>query len=168
MTRAQRVILTLMVAISCIGCDQAVKTFARNTLVANEALRVFNDIIHLQYSENHGAMLGIGADLPAEARFWLFTVFAGFALVSILAYTLTSGKLKSVEVLALSLVLGGGLSNLIDRLARGGIVIDFVMIVVGPLRTAIFNLADLLIVIGLAILVVSNLPLFSLPPKPSK
>lgn len=47
-------------------------------------------------------------------------------------------------------------------------MIDFVMIVVGPLRTAIFNLADLLIVIGLAILVVSNLPLFSLPPKPSK
>jgi len=154
MTRTQRVILTLLVAISCIGCDQAAKTVARHTLAVNEPLRVFNDIFHLQYSENHGAMLGIGSDLPAEARFWLFT--------------LTSGKLKTVEVFALSLVLGGGLSNLTDRLGRGGAAVDFVMIVVGPWRTAIFNLADLLIVAGLAILVVSNLPWFPLPSKGSK
>jgi signal peptidase II len=62
-------------------------------------------------------------------------------------------------------VLGGGLSNLIDRLLRGGVIIDFVVITVGPIKTAIFNVADLTIFVGLVILVLSNL---SLPSKSSQ
>ncbi|MEK6757266.1 MAG: signal peptidase II, partial [Bacteroidota bacterium] len=84
-----------------------------------------------------------------------------------LAIILTNGKLNIAGVFSLSLILGGGLSNLIDRVARGGIVVDFMVIVVGSVRTAIFNLADLAIVVGLIALLVSSIPSFSQPSKVS-
>jgi signal peptidase II len=113
--------------------------------------------VHLEYSENYGAMLGLGAELPASTRFWLFTVFAGCALLGILAFTIVSGRLTPVNVVSLSFVLGGGLSNLIDRLLKGGVIIDFMEITLGPVKTAIFNVADLTIILGLFMLVLSNL-----------
>ncbi len=167
MTRAERIIVTVAVVVSCIGCDQATKTIAQQMLVVNEPVSFFGNVFHLQYSENYGAMLGIGSDLPEGIRFLLFTVFAGCALIVVLAIILTNGKLNIAGVFSLSLILGGGLSNLIDRVARGGIVVDFMVIVVGSVRTAIFNLADLAIVAGLIALLVSSIPSFSQPSKVS-
>ena len=161
MTQAQRTILIVVVVVSCIGCDQAAKTIARQTLPANESVNLLGDVFHLQYSENHGAMLGIGSDLPPEIRSWLFIVFAGCALTAILAFVLTNGKLNIGGIFSLSLILGGGLSNLIDRVLRGGVVVDFMVVVLGSVRTAIFNLADLSILAGLLAFLLSSIPRFS-------
>jgi signal peptidase II len=161
----RRIFVVSLVIFLCIGCDQTTKSIAGRALAIDKPVRLLGDIVHLAYSENHGAMLGLGAELPAEARFWLFIVFAGCALLGILAFTVVSGRLTPLNVISLSLVLGGGLSNLIDRLLRGGVIIDFVVITVGPIKTAIFNVADLTIFVGLVILVLSNL---SLPSKSSQ
>jgi len=161
----RRIFVISLVIFLCIGCDQTTKTIAGRTLAVDKPVRLLGDIVHLEYSENYGAMLGLGAELPAEARFWLFTVFAGCALLGILAFTMVSGRLTPLNVISLSLVLGGGLSNLIDRLLKGGVIIDFVEITVGPFKTAIFNVADLTILVGLVMLILSNL---SLPSKSSQ
>lgn len=161
MTQAQRIILIVVVVVSCIGCDQAAKTIAQQTLPANESVNLLGDVFHLQYSENHGAMLGIGSDLPPGIRFWLFIVFAGCALTATLAFVLTNGKLNIAGIFSLSLILGGGLSNLIDRVLRGGVVVDFMVVVLGSVRTAIFNLADLAILAGLLAFLLSSIPRFS-------
>jgi len=161
MTEAQRTVLIVVVVVSCMGCDQAAKTIARQTLPANESVNLLGDVFHLQYSENYGAMLGIGSDLPPEIRFWLFIVFAGCALTAILALVLTNGKLNVAGIFSLSLILGGGLSNLIDRVLRGGVVVDFMVVVLGSVRTAIFNLADLAILVGLLAFLLSSIPWFS-------
>ena len=161
MTQAQRTILIVVVAVSCIGCDQAAKTIAQQTLPANESVNLLGDVFHLQYSENYGAMLGIGSDLPEGIRFWLFIVFADCALTAILAFVLTNGKLNIAGIFSLSLILGGGLSNLIDRVLRGGVVVDFMVVVLGSVRTAIFNLADLAILAGLLAFLLSSIPLLS-------
>ena len=54
------------------------------------------------------------------------------------------------HVVGLALVLGGGIGNLIDRVLRDGLVTDFVQIGIGSLRTGIFNLGDLAIVLGVS------------------
>ncbi len=105
--------------------------------------------------------MGVGGDLPLSTRFWILVVFAGCALLSILAYTILGKNLQTVDVLSFSLILGGGAGNLIDRLFKGGIVIDFMILTLGSLRTAIFNLANTAVLSGLLLLVISNLPWFS-------
>jgi len=67
-------------------------------------------------------------------------------------------SLNITDILSLSLVLGGGLGNLADRLFKDGIVVDFMIITLGSLKTAIFNFADLSIVTGLLLLALSHVP----------
>jgi signal peptidase II len=65
-------------------------------------------------------------------------------------------RLELVPTIALSLLAGGGIGNLIDRIANDGAVTDFVRIGIGPLRTGIFNLADVAIVVGVLVLALWN------------
>jgi signal peptidase II len=147
--------------ITCVGCDQVAKTYASLTLANRQPIGVFGETIRFQYSENTGAMMGVGGDLPDAARFWIFVVFAGCALLAILAYAILRKNLQIVDILSLSLILGGGAGNLVDRLFKGGVVIDFMVLTLVALRTAIFNIADTAIISGIFLLAISYLPWFS-------
>lgn len=168
MIQSRRMLFTLLVIVTCVGCDQATKTLASRKLVSNEPVELIGDSFYLEYTENTGAMLGVGSELPYDMRFLLFTVFAGFALSAILAFTILEKKLKPVDVLSLAMILGGGMSNLLDRLFKGGIVVDFMIVSIGSIKTAIFNFADLSIVLGLVVLAVSHLPRISRRPEEAK
>jgi len=61
-------------------------------------------------------------------------------------------SLPKYELTGLVLILGGGLSNLLDRLYHQGKVIDFLNIGIGSFRTGIFNMADIYIAIGILII----------------
>jgi signal peptidase II len=110
-------------------------------------------------------MLGIGGDLPESTRFWLFVVFDGCALLGILAYSILGKNLRTADIFSFSLILGGGAGNLIDRLFKGGVVIDFMILTRGSLKTAIFNIADTAVISGLLLLAISNLPWFAGHPE---
>lgn len=161
MIRSKRILIIVLVIVTCIGCDQATKTIASRTLAPSRPIVLIDRVFHLEYTENSGAMLGIGSELPGNVRFWLLRVFAGCALFAILAFTVLDKSLNVTDILSLSLVLGGGLGNLVDRLFKGGIVVDFMIITLGSLKTAIFNFADLSIVMGLLLLASSYVPWFS-------
>jgi signal peptidase II len=165
MTIRSRAIFTFLVIFACIGCDQETKSIARQEIPASKPITKMGQMLQLQYTENSGALLGVGSGLPAPVRFWLFIVFAGAALTAILAFTLMDKKLRKPGIFALSLVLGGGLSNLADRLFKGGIVVDFMKLTLGPVETAIFNLADVMIIVGFVLFLVSNLPWSALPER---
>lgn len=156
-----RLILILLVVGVCAGCDQVTKNIARNNLMGVQPLVMFGNVFHLQYTENSGAALSIGATLPEHSRFFLFVVFTGFTLTLILLFTIINKKLTPLKIVALSLVLGGGLSNLLDRIFKGGVVVDFMIIGVGDFRTGIFNIADVAIVTGASLFILSNTRLFS-------
>ena len=57
----------------------------------------------------------------------------------------------------MALVVGGGLGNLVDRVMREGAVVDFLNVGIGPVRTGIFNMADVFIVAGVSFLVLWSL-----------
>jgi len=161
MTSSRRVAMIFLVMIACVGCDQVSKTYATVTLANRQPISIFGEVFRLKYSENTGAMMGVGGDLPPTVRFWILVVFAGCALVAILIYTILGKNLQTVDILSFSLILGGGAGNLIDRLFKGGVVIDFMILTLGFLKTAIFNLADTAVLTGLLLLAISNLPWLS-------
>jgi signal peptidase II len=78
----------------------------------------------------------------------IFTVLVGIFLLALLVYLLRSNELTWFATVCLSLVCAGGLSNLIDRIAYDGRVVDFLNVGIGPLRTGIFNVADMAITFG--------------------
>jgi len=142
----------------CVGCDQVTKTAAQYHLPSSHSIYVMGDVFRFQYSTNRGAFMGLGAGLSHPVRFWALIVFVGVALIGMLRFVWISREMSHpMSILGASLVIGGGFSNLIDRLLNNGAVVDFVNVGVGNLRTGIFNLADVAIMLGVGILLAWSL-----------
>jgi signal peptidase II len=110
------------------------------------------DSVRLDYAENPGAFLSMGAQLPPAWREGLLTWGVGALLCALAALTLLKREVDHRELVSYALFLGGGLSNWADRVVRGGSVVDFMNLGLGTLRTGIFNVADLAIVAGVVLL----------------
>lgn len=132
------------------------KNIAKESLASSAPISLLNDSIRVEYTENPGAILGLGADLPSEIRLPFFIIFVGVVLTLTLVFAVKTYSLSLMQLVGLSLIAAGGIGNLLDRLFNHGAVIDFVRLGLGLFRTGIFNLADVAILIG-----VSTLLLFS-------
>jgi signal peptidase II len=152
--RAFRKALTIgLVLCACVGCDQVTKDVAEVHLPSAHSLSLLGGVLQFRYSTNTGAFMGLGARLPSAVRFWALIVLVGIALAAMLRFLWVSQEMRDgATILGLSLVIGGGFSNLVSRLRHGGAVVDFVSVGVGSLRTGIFNLADVAIMVGAGIL----------------
>ena len=150
-----RLLAVLLVLLSTAGCDQATKHLARTELSQWRSSPFAGGLIELTLAENPGTFLSLGASLPEPIRHGLLTIGIGIGLTCLLAYLIRAATLRWTSFLALTLVWAGGMSNLVDRFARKGLVTDFILLRVGPIHTGIFNLADLAIVAGLIILAAS-------------
>ncbi len=151
----RRLLLITTILFFCVGCDQLTKTAARNFLTPRP-ISYWSDMFRLQYIENTGAFLSLGSSMPAPARFWLLCVLTGFWLAALLVIVFANRCRQWWFITGLSLVIGGGLGNLIDRIMNHGAVIDFMNIGIGRLRTGIFNVADGAIMIGMGIILVEG------------
>jgi signal peptidase II len=96
----------------------------------------------LTYTENRGAFLSLGANLPEGVRAWLFNGVVSLGLIALAVYLFKNPEMP------LTLVLAGGAGNLIDRLRFDGRVTDFLYLHAGPLHTGVFNVADMAITAG--------------------
>ena len=144
-----RGLLLVLLMVACVGCDQATKEIATRTLSGEPPVSLLFDMVRLQYAENTGAFLGMGGQMSAGARFWLLTVINGLMIAGVLAYLAWRGRqLGGLQLAALGLIAAGGVGNLIDRVAHDGRVTDFLNLGVGPVRTGIFNVADVAIMAG--------------------
>ncbi len=144
----ERLLLFGLITGVTVALDQITKALARTYLAPRPPISLWGNLVRLRYTENTGAFLGLGAGLPPRARMLIFAVFAGLLLVGVIVYLLTAPGLLRTEVVAGSLIVAGGLGNLIDRITRGGRVSDFLNLGIGPVRTGVFNLADLVLMIG--------------------
>ena len=154
LTRRTVRLLCFILTLSTIGCDQVTKQIAADQLGDVAGRSLWHDVVRLQYTENPGAFLGLGGSLPQNIR---TPVLAGATLVLLLwvALALRAQGVSLAYRLGLYLILGAGLSNLWDRLLRGR-VIDFLNVGIGPLRTGIFNLADVALMLGLALMLLGH------------
>jgi signal peptidase II len=148
-SRGRRVCLALVLLVAAIGCDQTAKQMARESLSSDLPVSLLNGLVRLEYTENPGAFLSLGAGLPPDVRFLLLVVFTSILLGFVLVFLLRSVRLSTAQTAGLSLLIAGGSGNLLDRMLNDGAVVDFVSVGIGSLRTGVFNLADLAIVFGL-------------------
>jgi len=155
MTRRKRVLLVLFLMVACIGCDQVTKELARLHLPKTETLSFAGDALRLDYTENAGGVLSFEYCLPEMLRGSILTVAVSVFLGLLVLCLLFTSGLWPLSVTGLSLICGGSLSNLFDRIAFGGDVVDFVSLGWDGLRTAIFNVADAAITIGAILLLIS-------------
>jgi signal peptidase II len=152
----KRTLLVIAMLISCVGCDQTTKSVAKSYLSESQAVSYLRGSVRLQVAKNYGAFLELGASLPQKQRATLLSVGVAVVLVALLVYCLASSPGNPVTVPAFGLIIGGGVSNLIDRLFYGGYVVDFLNIGIGPIRTGIFNFADVFIMVGVLLLIFSD------------
>lgn len=151
---SSRLPIVLVLLSVCIALDQVIKHWALATLPGRPPQYLLDGFITLVYAENPGVAFSLGSELSDALRFWVFTVGVSFFLLILLVYVLTSPAVRRVELYAYALVLGGGISNVTDRIMHEGIVVDYIVMGKTPLRTAIFNLADTLILVGLGLLLI--------------
>lgn len=144
--------LILLIAIGAtIGCDRVTKHVAAITLSEAPSRSFLADTFRLEYIENEGAFLSLGADWPLAVRTAVFGVGNCLLLIGVTVLAMRA-RWPKWALVGLALFVAGGASNLVDRLAYGR-VIDFMNIGIGSLRSGIFNVADVAIMLGAGILV---------------
>ena len=148
------VILSLLVITT--ACDQGTKYLAQEHLAGKGRISMAGDVFRLQYSENTGAFLSLGSDLPEPLRKTIFTVLVAIILAGFLFYLLRSDAINNLSVIAGGFMVGGGIGNLIDRVFNDGAVVDFLNLGIGSIRTGIFNVADMAIMLGLVLFLIAG------------
>jgi signal peptidase II len=147
-------LLLLAAVVSIVACDRVSKHVATEVLAGEPTQSYFLDTVRLSYAENPGSFLSLGAELPEPVRFTLFTLGAGVLLVLLIVYAIRT-RCSGASLLGLAMFATGGASNWVDRLSDGRVV-DFLNVGIGPIRTGIFNVADMAILAGIGILLVSE------------
>ena len=144
---AARTRLVLGILSVTVVVDQVTKIVTKGLLFGRDAIVLGGDLLRLAYAENRGAFLSLGASLPPFWRDLIFIGGVGVVLAMMTWYLLRDQGMDRWTVISVSLVVGGGIGNLIDRLIFG-YVRDFANVGIGGLRTGIFNVADMAITAG--------------------
>ena len=146
------VAVALVVAVA----DQIVKAIVDRFMSLHESRVVVDGFLHLTYVRNRGAAFGILSDAELPYQSLVFSAVSAVALLAITAYAWRLPASSRLPRLALSLVIGGAVGNLIDRV-RLGYVIDFVDVFWGTYHWPAFNVADSAISVGVVLLVLDIL-----------
>lgn len=152
----KRLVVVSAIVLLSVILDQATKWIAIEYLQDKGIQSYLGDTFRLHYAENKGAFLSLFSGLSDTARAVLLVGFNGLILLSVAGFLAFKRDLHPWMVFALALIFSGGIGNLIDRIFRDGIVVDFLNIGMPQglpqIRTGIFNVADLAIVGGLIVL----------------
>lgn len=133
-----------------IGCDQTTKFYARVFLKDRGTYQVLGDFFILRYAENNGAFLGLFSPLPKSVRIVLLVLAPSFVMMILAFYVFRTGNIPVLQIVSLCCIIGGGISNISDRIFNNENVVDFMNVGIGSIRSGVLNFADLSIVIGLA------------------
>ena len=131
-----------LVTAGVILLDQVTKILALQYLAPVGSFPLWKNVLHLTYVENTGAAFGMLKD-----HRWVFLVISTVALGGMIAYMFWNKTRHPLETTAVAFIVGGGIGNMIDRLARG-FVVDFVDVKCIPFWKYIFNVADIFVCVG--------------------
>ncbi|MUV36204.1 Signal peptidase II [Lentibacillus sp. JNUCC-1] len=139
-----------LLAAFIIGVDQLTKWIIVKEMELYEQITVINDFFYITSHRNTGAAWGI-----LEGQMWFFYIVTLIVVVGIIyylhKYTLDQPLLR----IALSLILGGAIGNLIDRVFRKEVV-DFFDFLIFNYNYPIFNVADSALVVGVAFVIIAT------------
>jgi signal peptidase II len=146
----------LWISAAVIVVDQLTKFAAVRYLTRHAEVNLL-PFLNLTLTHNAGAAFGFLSDQPGWQKFFFIAV-ASIAVAIIFLWLRRLERDNRMVALALALILGGAIGNVIDRLVYG-YVIDFIDVVFGTWHFWVFNVADSAISIGAVLLIIDALPL---------
>ena len=143
------IIIIISIILLCI--DQISKLLVVNLLTKTDSITIIKNFFYLTYINNDGAAFSI----LVGKRIFLILI-AVLVIVMLIRYIKKNNIQNKLELVSISLIIGGSLGNLMDRVIRG-YVIDFLDFKIFTYNFPIFNLADTFIVIGVFLLLLKEI-----------
>lgn len=131
--------------------DQVIKIILSNKMIINQSIIVIKDFFSITLVHNKGAAFSI-----LTGNRILLILIGVIALIGILFYIKKLDSINELDVFIYSLLLGGVLGNLIDRIVYG-YVIDYLSFKLGTYYFPIFNFADICIVISILLILINTI-----------
>jgi signal peptidase II len=141
-----------VIAIVVLFLDRLAKRAVASNIALGHSVVVIPGFFQLTHVQNTGAAFGLFADSPASWKIGALVSFSILALIVVSALLWKNSHSLSTTTIGLSLILGGAMGNLWDRMMYGRVV-DFLDFYVGSYHWPAFNVADSAIVIGAALLI---------------
>ena len=150
-----RLLLVTLAALT-VALDQVTKAIVHSTLPLHDSIVVIPGFLDFTHTRNTGAAFGLlnAVDLPFKQA--ILTGVAVTALAAIGVYAARSASRERAALLGLTLVIGGAIGNLIDRVMMG-YVLDFIDVYWRGWHFWVFNVADAAITVGAALLILDML-----------
>ena len=156
LNKKSRYLLITMLVFLSIAFDQISKIWVRNNFESYSEKSIIGDVFTLIKVENTGAFLGMGSELSEIPRVLLLIILPVIVLISITLYTYIDKSLDKLSIIGFSLIIGGGIANIFDRIVFGSVT-DFLYINLGGIfKTGIFNIADLSVTTGMILILISS------------
>ena len=153
--RKRNLLITIIVFLSIV-LDQISKIWVRNNFEIYIENSIIGDVFKLIKVENTGAFLGMGSELSETLRILLLIVLPIIVLISITIYTYIDKTLDKISIIGFSLIIGGGIGNIFDRIVYGSVTDFLYMDFGGIFKTGIFNIADLSVTTGMILILISS------------
>jgi len=147
---SQKIAMIGLVAGAVLILDQATKALVLNHLPLGGSIPVIPGFFDLTHVHNPGGAFGFLSGMSAEFRGLLFVAVSLLAVGLILYFYWQTPVRQRFLAVGLSLIFGGAVGNLVDRI-RFGIVVDFLDLYAGELHWPAFNVADSAITVGVLI-----------------
>jgi signal peptidase II len=141
----------LLIALAVLLLDRITKRAIAQTIALEDAINIIPGFFRLTHLENTGAAFSLFADSPSPFRTALLIAFSLAALVVVSVLLWKDRRVFHSGTLALSLILGGAVGNLWDRVSDGKVT-DFLDFYIGAHHWPPFNVADSAIVVGALLL----------------
>jgi|SRR5579862_679261 len=148
--------LHFLLALIVILVDRWTKRLVAAHIAMYRHIQIIPGFFRLTHTENTGAAFSLFADSPAHWKTGLLIGFSVLAMVIVSVLLWKQERPLTITGIALSLILGGAVGNLWDRIASGRVV-DFLLFYVKQYQWPVFNLADSAIVVGAGLLVLEIL-----------
>ncbi len=143
-------------ALLVLALDRVTKSAIAQRLSLHDSIPVIPGFFRIVHAENPGAAFGIFADSPSEWKVAVLIAFSIVALLVVFALLWKNSHRLTTTGIGLSLILGGAVGNLWDRVVTHRVV-DFLLFYIGPHQWPAFNVADSAIVVGAALLTIEIL-----------
>lgn len=139
----------LPISLLFVVIDQVVKILVISKLALQQSITIINNFFNITYVRNTGAAWSI-----LSGNVLLLIMISVLALVAIYYYLIKDKDLNKIDIVSYSMLIGGIIGNLIDRIVHG-YVIDYLDFKIFNYNFPIFNIADTLIVISIIIIGIS-------------
>ena len=144
-------VTTIIISMILLCIDQISKLLVVNLLTKTDSITIIKNFFYLTYINNDGAAFSI-----LVGKRILLILIAVLVIVMLIRYIKKNNIQNKLELVSISLIIGGSLGNLMDRVVRG-YVIDFLDFKIFNYNFPIFNLADTFIVIGVFLLLLKEI-----------